>query len=232
MTARAPVATTTPSAWIAVPSSSTGAGGRVEPVAHSEQPPGVQVLVVGFQGERVLADITGQELLRTAADGRRAAASHRRRWSARRRNPAAQRLAADSPASEAPITATLSLCRLAGRAGGRRKVGHGIVEDDVDHTVDDDHLVGAPEASSGSSTAPGTQVETRGVQRAFDLAALQPTVGERRVLMRAGVDREHLAVVGVEDRDRWIGFDPPRLTAGSAGGQISSTTLTFPVGYL
>ena len=33
--------------------------------------------------------------------------------------------------------------------------------------------------------------------------------------MRAGViDREHLAVVGVEDRDRWIGFDPPRLTAG------------------
>ena len=33
--------------------------------------------------------------------------------------------------------------------------------------------------------------------------------------MRAGVvDREHLAVVGVEDRDRWIRFDPPRLTAG------------------
>jgi hypothetical protein len=33
--------------------------------------------------------------------------------------------------------------------------------------------------------------------------------------MRAGVvDREHLAVVGVEHRDRWIRFDPPGLTAG------------------
>ena len=68
---------------------------------------------------------------------------------------------------------------------------------------------------AGVVDRPGTQVETRGVQRAFDLAALQPTVGERRVLMRTGVvDREHLTVVGVEDRDRWIGFHPPRLTAG------------------
>jgi len=33
--------------------------------------------------------------------------------------------------------------------------------------------------------------------------------------MRAGVvDREHLAVVGVEDRDRWIRVDPPGLAAG------------------
>jgi hypothetical protein len=32
--------------------------------------------------------------------------------------------------------------------------------------------------------------------------------------MRTGViDREHLAIVGVEDRDRWIGFDPTGLTA-------------------
>jgi hypothetical protein len=33
--------------------------------------------------------------------------------------------------------------------------------------------------------------------------------------MRAGVvDREHLAVIGVEDGDRWVRFDPQRLTAG------------------
>jgi hypothetical protein len=45
-------------------------------------------------------------------------------------------------------------------------------------------------------------------------AALQPPVGKRRILMRAGVvDREHLAVIGVEHRDRWIRFDPARLTA-------------------
>jgi hypothetical protein len=32
--------------------------------------------------------------------------------------------------------------------------------------------------------------------------------------MRAGVvDCEHLTVVGVEHRDRWIRFDPARLTA-------------------
>src|ERR1700754_1231453 len=33
--------------------------------------------------------------------------------------------------------------------------------------------------------------------------------------MRAGVvDREHLAVIGVEDGDRWVRLDSPRLTAG------------------
>ena len=32
--------------------------------------------------------------------------------------------------------------------------------------------------------------------------------------MRTGViDREHLAVIGMKDRNRRIGFDPPRLTA-------------------
>ena len=53
------------------------------------------------------------------------------------------------------------------------------------------------------------------MQRAFDLAALEPAVGQLCVLMRAGVvDGEHLAVIGVEDGDRWVRFDPPRLTAG------------------
>ena len=39
----------------------------------------------------------------------------------------------------------LPLCCLAGHAGGDagRKVGRGVVEDDVDHAVDDDHFVRA-----------------------------------------------------------------------------------------
>jgi hypothetical protein len=58
------------------------------------------------------------------------------------------------------------------------------------------------------------QVELRGVQRAFDLAALQPAVGERGVLMGAGVvDGEDLAVVGVEHRDRRIDVEPVGLAS-------------------
>ena len=60
----------------------------------------------------------------------------------------------------------------------------------------------------------GAQVEAGGVQRAFDLAALQPAVGERGVLVGAGVvDGEDLAVLGVEHRDRRVGVEPQGLTS-------------------
>jgi hypothetical protein len=49
----------------------------------------------------------------------------------------------------------------------------------------------------------GPQVETRGVQRAFHLTALQPAFGQRRVLVGAGVvHSEELTIVGVENGNR------------------------------
>jgi len=74
---------------------------------HPQQPLGVEVVVLGFQSQHLLADITGQELLRQwgtvvgpprlAADDRQLAVE----------TLCAQRAAVDSPASDAPITATL-----------------------------------------------------------------------------------------------------------------------------
>src|SRR4051812_13725297 len=59
---------------------------------------------------------------------------------------------------------------------------------------------------------PGPQVEPGGVQRTLDLGALEPPVGQRGVLMRAGVvDGEDLAVLGVEDGHRWIDGPPVRF---------------------
>src|SRR3954468_10558238 len=68
----------------------------------------------------------------------------------------------------------------------------------------------------------GAQVEARGMQRAFDMAVLDPAVGERGLLVRAGVvEREELALLGVEDSDRRIGVQADRLTGRQLGERAS-----------
>jgi len=61
------------------------------------------------------------------------------------------------------------------------------------------------------------QIEYRRVQRALDFTTLEPAVGERGILVGAGVvDRVELAVAGVEHRDRWVEGE----TAGTSAGKI------------
>jgi hypothetical protein len=56
------------------------------------------------------------------------------------------------------------------------------------------------------------------VQRALDLAALEPPVSQRSVLVRAGVvDGEDLTVLGVEDGDRRVRVNAKRLTRRQLG---------------
>jgi len=51
------------------------------------------------------------------------------------------------------------------------------------------------------------------MQRTLDLTPLQPTIRQRRILMRTRViDREHLTIIGVEHHDRRINIHPPRIT--------------------
>ena len=50
----------------------------------------------------------------------------------------------------------------------------------------------------------GAQIELRRVQWALHLAPLDPAIGQRSILVGAGVvDGEELAVISVEDRDRY-----------------------------
>ncbi|HEY4332883.1 MAG TPA: SDR family NAD(P)-dependent oxidoreductase [Ilumatobacteraceae bacterium] len=73
----------------------------------------------------------------------------------------------------------------------------------------------------------GAQIESGGVQRALDLAPLEPAVGQRGVLMRAGVvDREHLAGIGVEDRHGWV--DRPSVRLAPRDGAERTDGLQHP----
>ncbi len=103
-------------------------------------------------------------------------------------------------------------------SGGR--FGFSVLRLDVNDAVLDHHGVRA-DRKFRRRRIDGTsaKVETGGMQRAFDLASLHPTVGQRCVLMRTGVvDRQHLAVFGVKHRDGRICFYAPRF-AGRQFGQ-------------
>ena len=85
------------------------ARGRVEAGrVHAEQPVGVQVVVVGFEGQGRPRRCHRRKTPSTAGGGRRAGGPHRRRSVSSPSKPCARNArAADRPASEAPTTATL-----------------------------------------------------------------------------------------------------------------------------
>ena len=187
---------------------------------------GPQVVVSDSSARSSARDVTGQELLRQRRPVVGPAGARRRSRSSSPSKPWARSArAADSPASEAPTTAMRFTCSalpapLVVTPGGR--LGAASSRTTLIIPVDDHHLVRAHrQLGRRRVDRAGAQVETRSVQRAFDLAALEPAVGQRGVLVRAGVvDGEHLAVVGVEHRDRRVQVRhvaPPRGAGLRAG---------------
>lgn len=54
--------------------------------------------------------------------------------------------------------------------------------------------------AGGASTCPGSKIELRCVQVAFDFTAFRPAVCQRGILVRTGiVDGEKLPIFGMED---------------------------------
>src|SRR3954463_13576188 len=64
---------------------------------------------------------------------------------------------------------------------------------------------------------PSTQVEAGGMQRALDLAVLDPAIGQRGLLVGTGVvdrvDGVNELALDPEHSDGYVGHDPDRLTA-------------------
>src|SRR5919205_142213 len=85
----------------------------------------------------------------------------------------------------------------------RGEVGLFVGLDDHDVAVDNLNFVYADgEFGRRCVNLAGPEIELGGVQRALDLAAFHPAVGQRGVLVGAGVvDGEELALFGVKDSD-------------------------------